>query len=77
MARTRDVHVIANKARGGWIVTRAGQILSRHRTQQRARRTGGRLARRTHVDLVTHGRDGRIRSKDSYGNERTIRDTEH
>jgi hypothetical protein len=29
------------------------------------------------VDLVIHGRNGRIRSKDSYGNESPVRDTEH
>jgi hypothetical protein len=77
MARARDVHVIANTRRGGWSVPRAGRTLSHHRTQEHARRIGGRVARRSHVDLITHGRDGRIRSKDSYGNERTIRDTEH
>jgi hypothetical protein len=35
------------------------------------------LAGRAHVDLVTHRRDDRIRSKDSYGNEGSARDTEH
>ena len=29
------------------------------------------------VDLVIHGRNGRIRSKDSYGHEAPVRDTEH
>jgi hypothetical protein len=29
------------------------------------------------VDLVIHGRNGRIRSKDSYGNETPKLDTEH
>jgi hypothetical protein len=36
-----------------------------------------REARRDRVDLVTHARDGRIRSKDSYENEGSTRDTEH
>ena len=39
-------------------------------------RAGARAARRHAVDLVTHGRNGRIRSKDSYGNESPQRDTE-
>lgn len=39
-------------------------------------RAGARAARRHAVDPVTHGRDGRIRSKDSYGNESSRRDTE-
>ena len=37
---------------------------------------GRRVARRARVDLVTHGRDGRVRSKDSYGNETAARDKE-
>ena len=36
-----------------------------------------RQAKRRRVDLVIHGRNGRIRSKDSYGNESPVRDTEH
>ena len=38
---------------------------------------GRSLAGRTHVDLLTHGRDGRMRSKDSYRNDGSARDTEH
>jgi hypothetical protein len=37
---------------------------------------GRRVARRARVDLVTHGRDGRVRSKDSYGNEGSSMDSE-
>ena len=77
MARTHDVHVVADGLRGGWNVLRAGQRLSHHRTQKRAVNVGRRVARRTRVDLVTHGRDGRVRSKDSHGNERAGADTEH
>jgi hypothetical protein len=66
--------------------------MSRHHTQASAVRAATREARRYRVDLVTHGpfgsaagscslahgtRDGRIRSKDSYGNESAARDTEH
>jgi hypothetical protein len=39
-------------------------------------RAGRRTAKRDHVELVMHGRDGRIRSKDSYGIESTTPDTE-
>jgi hypothetical protein len=77
MRRTHDVHVSVDRARYRWKVTRAGRILSRHATQRRAVTAGTRHARRVGVDVVTHGRDGRIRSKDSYGNEGTTRDTEH
>ena len=77
MPRADDVHVVANRIRGGWNVTRAGRRLSHHRTQKEAAAVGRSLAGRTHVDLLTHGRDGRIRSKDSYRNDGSARDTEH
>ena len=76
MKKRRDVHVSANPVRH-WKVTQGGRTLSTHRTQETAVTAARRVARRTCVDLVTHGRDGRIRSKDSFGNETTVRDTEH
>ena len=51
--------------------------VSNHHTQATAVTAATRVARRNGVDLVTHGRDGRIRSKDSFGNESSARDTEH
>jgi hypothetical protein len=77
MPRADDVHAVANRMRGGWNVTRAGRRLSHHRTQKEAPAVRRSLAGRAHVDLVTHRRDDRIRSKDSYGNEGSARDTEH
>ena len=63
--------------RTGWNVTHGGRVLSRYRTQRKAAAIGRRLARLLRVDLVTHGCDGRIRSKDSYGNEGAALDKEH
>ena len=78
MTQPHDVHVLkSTRQRGGWRVTRAGRTLSRHRTQEEALSVGRIVARQRRVDLVTHARDGRIRSKDSYGNEGATRDTEH
>jgi hypothetical protein len=76
MKRTHDVHVTPAATRGGWTVSHGGQQLSRHRTQRSAVTAGRCVARRARVDLVTHGRDGRVRSKDSYGNESSARDSE-
>jgi len=47
-----------------------------YRTQAAAR-AGVREAKRRRVDLVIHGRQGRFRSKDSYGNETPVLDREH
>ena len=61
----------------GWHVTHTALTLSVHHTQRRAVVAGIRLARRNRLDVVTHARNGRIRSKDSYGNERPAHDREH
>lgn len=67
MARRSDVHVSKDGAR--WKVTQGGSRVSSHNTQATAIGAGKREARADRVDLVVHGRDGRIRSKDSYGND--------
>lgn len=76
MARKSDVHV--SKDGGRWKVTQGGSKISSHNTQANAVDAARREARRDSVDLVTHGRDGRIRSKDSYGRDPLPpRDREH
>ena len=87
MSRAHDLHIIRRgqsrrlgrsaRRKAEWYITRSGRTLSEHRTQKYAMTVGRRLACRTGVDLVTHGRDGRIRSKDSYGNESSKSDSEH
>ena len=76
MDKHQDVHVIANPV-CGWNVAQGGRTLSTHRSQVNAVNAGRRRARRARVDLVTHGRDGTIRSKDSYGHESVAKDSEH
>ena len=76
MTRHPDIHVVVEPDRDFWRVRRGGRILSKHYTQSTAVKVARRVARRDHVELVTHGRDGRIRSKDSYGREGRWRDTE-
>ena len=77
MTRTHDVHIVPNGSVGGWSVTRRGRRVKHCSTQHEAIFHGRRLARWWKVDLVTHRLDGRIRSKDSYGNESAAADTEH
>lgn len=73
----KNVHVSRNPGRSTWKTTQGGETLSNHRTQSAAVGAGRREAKRDKVDLVTHGRDGRIRSKDSFGNDpHPPRDTE-
>ena len=76
MAKKHDLHV--SKQGPNWKVTQAGQRLSTHQTQGNAITRAVTHAKRHGVDVVTHGRDGRIRPKDSFGNDPLPpRDTEH
>jgi hypothetical protein len=63
----KNIHIVP--ADSGWAVKREGQSqpLSQHRTQQNADKAGRPIARRDGVELVTHGRDGKIRDSDSFG----------
>jgi len=72
-----EVHVFRSVTTGRWVVRAFTTTERGYRTQADAARAGVRQAKRRRVDLVIHGRNGRIRSKDSYGNESPVRDTEH
>ena len=62
-------HVVP--AENGWRVLRAGthRASSRHDTQAAAIDAARELARKQKTELYIHGRDGLIRSRDSYGND--------
>lgn len=78
MNKRNDVHVSRSPDRTTWKVSQGGQTLSNHRTQTNAIDAGKREAKQDRVDLVTHGRDGKIRSKDSYGKDpNPPKDREH
>ena len=78
MARKHDVHVSRDRDQGGWKATQGGQKIANRPTQAAAEDAGRREAKKDGVDLVTHGRDGKIRSKDSFGNDpNPPKDTEH
>lgn len=65
----RDVHTGKNTEGQGWVNKVAGRVESTHRTQEAAADAGRRMAKRRHSDHVIHGRDGRIREKNSYGSD--------
>ena len=74
----KNQHVV--KREDGWAVHGAGNSrdTSRHRTQAEAEDAARDIARSQRSEVITHGRDGRIRSKDSYGNDpNPPRDREH
>jgi uncharacterized protein DUF2188 len=67
----RDVHVTPREDGDGWKVERSGseRASSVHRTQAEAETEGRRLARADEVEFFLHGRDGRIRERDTYGQD--------
>lgn len=73
----KDVHIVKQPGKSAWDVKQAGEVQSSHRTQGAAIDRGISRAKSDKVDVVVHGRDGKIRSKDSYGNESPKKDTEH
>lgn len=72
----KNVHVVPSGS--SWKVKQGGETISKHRTQDNAADRAKTEAKRDRVDVVVHRPDGRIRSKDSYGNDpNPPRDTEH
>jgi ketosteroid isomerase-like protein len=65
---SKNVHVVPGDQ--GWNVRVEGGSQATHfRTQDEAIRAGRSLARDNHSEHIVHGRDGRIRQRDSYGHD--------
>jgi hypothetical protein len=65
----KNQHVVPRDGR--WAVRGEGnsRISSDHRTQGAAISSATRTARSEKSEVVIHGRDGKIRDKDSYGKD--------
>lgn len=66
---TKNQHVVPHQ--NGWAVKGAGnqRATSVHDTQRQAIGAARDIARKQQSELVIHRRDGRIRDKDSHGND--------
>jgi len=74
----KRVHVVPHA--DGWAVKREGndRATSVHDTQREAQNAAIPIAKRDHTEVVTHGRDGKIRDSDSYGHDpNPPHDTKH
>jgi ketosteroid isomerase-like protein len=69
MANKKPAHVTPRD--DGWAVIREGssRATSVHRTQQEAAAAGKAAAQRDKTEFLLHGRNGQIRSRNSYGND--------
>ncbi len=63
-------HVVRS-ASGGWAVKKAGatKATSIHRTQEEAVKAANTIARNQKTEVYIHGKDGRIRERNSFGND--------
>ena len=74
----KNQHVVPRGTR--WAVKEEGKRkpTSTHRTQELACHAAVSTAKEKKAEVVIHGRDGKIRDKDSYGNDPfPPRDTKH
>ena len=69
MSKRRNQHVVPHK--DGWAVKPAGgdRASSVHDTQSEAIDRARGIAQNQNSELFIHGRDGRIRERDSHGND--------
>lgn len=69
MAKGKNQHVVPRQH--GWAVKPEGsnRASSVHRTQQDAINQARDIARRQGSELLIHGKDGRIRERDSHGKD--------
>lgn len=65
----KDIHVVPRE--DGWAVRREGasRDSSHHDRKSDAAEAARDTARRERVEVVTHGKDGKIQDSDSYGND--------
>jgi inhibitor of KinA sporulation pathway (predicted exonuclease) len=65
----KNQHVV--KRQEGWAVRGEGNSkdTSHHRTQEDARKAAREIAKNQRSEVVIHRPNGRIRDKDSYGND--------
>ena len=69
MTKNRNQHIVP--AKGGWAVKRARspKATKVFSTQREAIERGREIARNQGSELLIHGRDGRIREKNTYGRD--------
>ena len=63
----KDVHTV--KDGGRWDNKQGGKIISTHNTQANAIDKAISIAKKSESEHVIHGMDGKIRDKNSYGND--------
>lgn len=69
MSKKRDIHVVPHE--GSWATRKEGALRAGgvYQTKAEALDQGRGQAKREKVELVIHGKDGKIQDSDSFGND--------
>lgn len=62
-------HVVPHAGKWGVMTAGASKVTSTHSTQAEAVRVATEIARRQRTEIYIHGSDGRIRERNSFGND--------
>ena len=67
----KEIHVVSNPKRGGWDAKKPHSVrASRHfETKTDAMEWSRELAKKEKLELIPHGKDGKIQNPNSYGND--------
>jgi uncharacterized protein YdaT len=65
----KNVHVVPHDGKWAVRTEKSSRVDSLHDTQQQAIVRGIKIAKNNKSELVTHGKDGKIRDSDSYGHD--------
>lgn len=69
MPNPKNVHVVQRGDQWGTLREGGKRASSLHDTQAEAIKAGRDMARQGKGELLVHGRDNQIRTRDSYGND--------
>jgi hypothetical protein len=69
MSKNNGVHTVPNPNGNGWVNEAGGHVITNHRTQEAAIQSGRREAIRQETEHFIHNTEGRIRARNSYGND--------
>lgn len=67
----KEIHVVSNPDRGGWDAKRpnADRASKHFDTKKEAMDWSRGLAKKEGLELIPHGKDGKIQNPNSYGND--------
>lgn len=67
----KDTHHVIPNPDGGWNVKRGDALKASHHTENKAEaeKIAREISKNQGTELIIHGKDGEIQSKDSHGND--------